>query len=207
MNTYSPGTILSSNTKTGCSINLPIAGHCTPTKNCSRTCYAKCGHTALPSNKKKQVWVSHYLSGKNLSTLIKECKSRTAVRLSGTGDLLQTHTKNLIRLAKACPDTMFWGMTRKLDIAKAINNKLPNLKLMVSVDSSSPTSVWNYKGTLCFGPRLKDDKVPNNSKIKTVFPYHFAGKVIKGMPEHKKDCQAVYHRIDGCMSCKKCWTW
>jgi hypothetical protein len=207
---YHPTTILSSNTKTGCSINLPIKGHCRPTKNCAKTCYARCGHTALPSNIKKQMWVSDYLKGTDLSELIKECSSRTAVRLSGTGDLQTEHTKNIRRLAKACPNTQFWGMTRKLEIARALNGKLPNLKIMVSIDSSSPKDVQDYNGVLCWGPRLKDDKVPlKDKRIRTVFPYHFAGKVVdvKNMPTDKRDCPAVRHTKDGCLSCGRCWNW
>lgn len=205
---YFPTTILSQNSKTGCSINLPIAGHCRPTKNCARCCYARSGHTAMPSNKKKQVWVSEYLKGSDLTQLINECRGRTAVRLSGTGDLSLEHCPNIIHLAKACPATMFWGMTRKLEVAKALNKKVPNLKIMVSVDSSSPDSIWKYNGVLCFGPRLKNDTVPKNDKrIRIIFPYHKGGRIIKGVPEDKKDCQAVYHRIPGCLSCGRCWNW
>ena len=207
MKEYFPTTILSSNTKTGCSLNLPIAGHCTPTKNCAASCYAKCGHTALPSNKKKQMWLSNYLKGKDLSGLIKECKSRTAVRLSGTGDLLPAHIPSILSLAKACPQTMFWGMTRKLNIATELNGKLPNLKLMVSVDATSPKEIWDYNGVLCYGPKLKGDVVPKDKRILTVFPYHFSGRVVKGVTRHKKDCLAVHHEIDGCLSCGKCWNW
>jgi len=60
---YFPTTILSENSKTGCSLNLPIAGHCRPTKNCARVCYAKCGNTAYPNSKRKQIWLSKYLKG------------------------------------------------------------------------------------------------------------------------------------------------
>ena len=206
--TYRPGSILSTNTKTGCSINLPIAGHCTPTKNCSKTCYAKCGHTAMPSNKKKQVWVSEYLKGKDLTELVNECKARTAVRLSGTGDLLEEHTKNIIRLAKACPDTMFWGMTRKLNIAKKLKG-YKNIKVMVSVDSSSPKKTWDYKGALCYGPRLNTDTVPKDKRIITIFPYHFAGKVVDktNSPLDSRDCPAIRHTVSGCLNCNRCWKW
>lgn len=205
---YTPTTILSENSKTGCSINLPLT-NCRPTKNCSKTCYARCGHTALPVSKRKQAWVSDYLKGNNLTELIRECSGRTAVRLSGTGDLSLEHCKNIIKLAKACPNTMFWGMTRKLEIAKALNGKRPNLKVMVSVDASSPASVWKYQGTLCWGPRFKDDTVPADPRIKTIFPYHFAGKIVqvKSMPRDFRDCKAVWHENAGCLSCGQCWNW
>jgi hypothetical protein len=206
---YQPQTILSSNTKTGCSLNLPIQGHCRPTRNCARTCYARVGHTALPSNIRKQKWISEYLKGQNITDLTQECRGRTAVRLSGTGDLQTEHVPNILRLATACPTTMFWGMTRKIEIAKALNGHYPNLKVMVSVDSSSPESVWKYQGTLCWGPRLKDDQVPKLKKIKTIFPYHSHGKIvgIKTMPQDSKDCPAVRHVVKGCLDCRRCWDW
>ena len=149
------------------------------------------------------------LKGKDITQLVNECLSRTAVRISGTGDLQTEHVPNLIRLAKACPATQFWGMTRKLEIAKAVNNKADNLKLMVSVDSSSPESVWKYNGKLCWGPRYKTDRVPSDSRIKTIFPYHAHGKVVgeKEMPKDKRDCPAVRHTKSGCLSCGRCWTW
>jgi hypothetical protein len=209
MTPYRPGNILSENSKCGRSINLPIKSHCRPTKNCSRTCYARKGHTALPSNKKKQVWVSNYLKGLDLSELITECKKRTAVRLSGTGDLNKDHVLGIRRLARACPNTMLWGMTRKLEIARALNGKYPNLKLMVSIDSSSPAEITKYQGTLCWGPRLATDVIPKNLNIHTVFPYHNSGKVVqpKAMPHDNRDCAAVWHKISGCHECGRCWNW
>jgi len=155
------------------------------------------------------MWLSEYLKGQDISGLIRECSGRTAVRLSGTGDIQTEHVKNILRLAKACPSTQFWGMTRKLEIAKALNKRLPNLKLMVSVDSSSPESVWKYQGTLCWGPRFATDTVPKDKRIVTIFPYHFIGKVVqaKSMPRDPRDCRAVWHEIDGCLACGRCWSW
>jgi hypothetical protein len=204
---YHPTKILSDNSKTGASINLPIIGHCTPTKNCAKSCYAKTGPCTWKNSTRKQIWVSNYLAGKNIQELIKETRRKTAVRLSGTGDLNPQHLPNLFSLAVQCPDTMLWGMTRKTDLAKEINGRYPNLKLLVSVDASSPSSVWNYQGALCYGPRLPEDTVPKDSRIHTIFPLHIHGKVKDTMPAHPKDCQAVYHRISGCMECGRCWKW
>lgn len=204
---YKPYRVLSENSKCGNSLNLPIAGHCRPTKNCAACCYARRGHTALPSSKRKQTWLSKYLMGNNIDRLIEESARWHAVRISGTGDLSLEHTPSLIHLAKQLPGTMFWGMTRKLEIAREINHKLPNLKLLVSIDSSSPTSVWNYDGALCYGPRLQDDIVPDDRRIKVVFPYHSSGRVTNGVPHHPKDCRAVWHEISGCQVCGRCWSW
>jgi hypothetical protein len=205
---YSPYHILSSNTKCGCSVNLPIKGHCTPTRVCAKACYARKGHCSRPRSLKKQIYISRYLKGNDISRLVGESRKWRAVRLSGTGDLQTEHVPNIIRLARACPDTQFWGMTRKLDIARMVNHKLPNLRLMVSVDSSSPASVWKYDGVLCWGPRLAEDLVPRDPRIRTVFPYHSMGRVVKAklMPHDRRDCRAVWHEISGCQECGRCWT-
>jgi hypothetical protein len=205
---YTPGTILSENSKCGHSLDLPIKGHCTPTKNCAHDCYARCGRQSFPASKKKHDFVSQYLKGNDISRLISECKPLPAVRLNGSGDLLPEHIPQIISLAKACPNTQFWGMTRKINIATQVNNQLPNLKLLVSVDASSPKSVWNYPGKLCWGPKRPNDQVPQDPRIHVIFPRHSSGRVVKGVTKDpNKDCLAVWHDIKGCHQCGKCWSW
>ena len=204
---YTPQTLLSINSKCGCSLDLPIIGHCRPTPNCKHDCYARTGRQSLPEARKKHLFVSKYLKGKNLTILIHECKSHTSVRLNGSGDLLPTHIPSLIHLAEACPHTQFWGMTRKTEIATATNGKCPNLKLLVTVDASSPASTWKYQGKMCYGPKRPGDIVPNLKRIITIFPRHHGGKVVKGVTKHPKDCLAVWHKISGCVDCERCWSW
>lgn len=204
---YRPLELLSKNTKTGYSIDLPLQGHCRPTKNCSKDCYARFGHQARPKAKLKHVWLSQYLAGNDQTELIRECAAHTSVRLCGSGDLLPEHLPAILRVATACPQTQFWGMTRKPEIAEALNDKLPNLHLLLSVDGSSPASVWKYKGAMCYGPRHAEDVIPEDDRIKVVFPRHFGGKVIKGIPRHPKDCAGTWHENDGCVTCGRCWTW
>lgn len=213
MKPYHPDTILSVNKKTGCSIDLPIAGHCRPTSSCSRACYAKSGPIAFPHSLKKHVWTSTYLAtAQDISELITECKARTSVRLCGSGDLNLCHIPNILKLASACPSTQFWGMTRKLEIARAINKaRRRNLRLLVTVDATSPSETWAYKGALCYGPRRasesEEDSRLNDSRIVTVFPYHSHGKIVDHVPGHKKDCPAIRHTKSGCMDCGHCWTY
>jgi len=203
-----PQTILSVNRKTGCSIDLPIAHHCRPTRNCARACYAKRGPQAWPLPARKHAWLSTYLSGSDISRLIKECQNRSSVRLSGSGDLLAAHVPNLIRLADACHETRFWGMTRKTEIARAINKPaLPNLRILVTVDSTSPKRTWDFPGTLCYGPRHPQDQVPSDSRILTVFPAHYSGKIQSGVPRDPRDCPAVRHDVSGCLVCGRCFSW
>ena len=204
---YSPSQLLSENKKTCVSINLPIEGHCEPTKRCAQDCYGKSGHTALPSNLKKQHFISNYLERKDITLLIYECQQFISVRLNGIGDLNPCHLPAIFSLAEACPQTEFWGMTRKIPIAKQVNGKFPNLSLLMSIDSTSPDSVWKYPGHLCFGPRRPEDQVPDDPRIVTIFPRHHGGRVIGNIPDDKKDCPAVRHTVAGCIQCKKCWSW
>jgi hypothetical protein len=207
--TYRPQHILSDNRKTAVSLDLPIAGHCRPTLNCSHDCYAKAGPQAWTNARRKHVWISRYLAGHDISQLILEAGQHTTVRLSGSGDLLPTHVPNILRLAKACPQTQFWGMTRKPEIAKALmRHHLPNLRIMVTVDSSSPAATWRYSGAMCYGPRRQTDPVPRNDpRILTVFPRHCTGRVVGHVPSHPRDCPAVRHTVSGCHACRRCWSW
>lgn len=205
---YRPQKILSENRKTAVSLDLPIKGHCRPTALCFKYCYAKSGPQAYPNSVRKHVWISRYLAGRDLSQLILECRSQIAVRLSGSGDLNACHTAAVIRLARACPGTQFWGMTRKPEIAKSLMSKhLPNLRMMVTVDSSSPAATWRHDGALCYGPRRQTDSVPPDPRIITVFPRHCTGKVVGNVPHHPQDCPAIRHTATGCHECGRCWSW
>jgi hypothetical protein len=103
-------------------------------------------------------------------------------------------------------------MTRKPELAKKLNGRLPNLHMLVTVDATSPKSVWDtYEGRLCYGPRRAEDKIPatqlRDKRLVTVFPYHSSGKVVGSIPEHKLDCPAVRKTKSGCLECTRCWTW
>ncbi len=208
---YKPQRILSENSKTDYSLNLPVFGHCIPTPLCLTHCYAKTGRICMKHSRKKQEWVSKYLLVQpyGLKDLILECRPLNNVRLCGSGDLLNGHVSGIKKLANECPDTMFWGMTRKTTIANRLNDFYnENIKLLVSVDHTSPDKTWYYEGALCFGPRMPEDTVlPDDDRIKVVFPYHVHGHVGKGVQTHKKDCKAVWHKISGCRECGRCWKW
>jgi len=202
-------TILSSNKKTGVSLNFTRAD-CRPTTTCLKCCYGKAhylgnGKAALA----KWARNSQYLATTpDCKELIVEARAFSAVRISGIGDIIPKQVPNLIKLAKACPGTQFWGMTRKPELAKKLNGRLPNLRMLVTVDATSPQSVWDtYDGRLCYGPRRAEDKVPRDKRLVTVFPYHASGKVVGNVPTHALDCPAVRHKVSGCLECTRCWTW
>ncbi len=203
---YQPIQLLSQNEKTTMSINLPIRGHCTPSPRCKRDCYGKSGHIISPNCKRKQRYVSEYLKGDDIQQLIWECNPYSGIRLNGVGDLLPAHIPTIFKLAENCPNTTFWGMTRKVEIANEINKAcFNNLSLLVSVDATSKKSDWNYQGALCYGPRRAGDQVPNDQRIITVFPRHHAGRVDADIPHDVRDCLSARKKVNNCASCQRCW--
>lgn len=210
LKTYKPNRLLSTNMKTGDgSINLPIVDHCTnQTQRCSKLCYAKKGTISFSLHVLKSEYLSNYLKQtKDLRQLIGECSVFTSVRLNGGGDLLPDHVPAIIKLARACAGTTFWGMSRNKQVLEEINSaEIKNLSLLYSIDATTPTELWkNFKGGLVFGPRLPGDVVPVDDRIRTVFPYHQGGKVKEDFPRHIKDCRAVYNHDIKCTACKRCW--
>jgi hypothetical protein len=143
----------------------------------------------------------------DVGRLIDESKTFRAIRLSGTGDLKNKHIDQILRIVQACPDTQFWGMTRKTEIASILSNHLPNLHMMVSVDSTSPQRIWNYAGPMCWGPRMPGDNIPQDQRLKIYFPMHKAGKVLKVLSPLPLDCPGVWHTVKNCLDCSKCWSY
>lgn len=212
LKTYKPTRLLSHNTKTDDpSLNLPILGHClNKTERCETACYALTGPIAMSVSVLKQEYLSRYLRQANdLRQLIGECSVVKSVRLNGGGDLLPAHVPAIIKLAKACKETIFWGMSKNLDVLRLINTAgLPNLSLLLSVDGTTPKSIIeNYTGAFVWGPALPGDKIPfGDKRLKVVFPYHQGGKVRDpNMPKTHLDCRAITNKELHCNQCRRCW--
>ena len=183
--------ILSTNKKTGTSLNLPVK-NCRPTKRCAAACYACQGPISWKNSIKKALAVDEILRSGEIEGLIWECRRLQDVRLNGSGDMTLDHVPGLLRLTEACPDTVFWGFTRKREIAEALNGKQQNLSLILSFDATSPdTDIAGYDGPLAFGPNRSEDQVPHDPRIIVVFPEHHSGRTMKGVPAHLKDCPAT----------------
>jgi len=161
---------------------------------------------ALPVAEKKQQWVSDYLLGDDVSQLINECHQHPAIRLCGGGDLLPKQALSILKVAEACEETQFWGFSRKPVIVDMLNDQLPNVYMQLSVDYTTPVSLWEDADCdISYGPRMQDDEVPDDARIRVVFPYHFRGRVINGVPHHHKDCHAVWDHSIHCYQCKRCY--
>jgi len=114
--------LLSTNTKTGTSINLPVI-NCRPTRRCAKACYACEGPITFKHSVRKTLVVDEALRKGEIEGLIWECRMLRSVRLNGSGDMTDEHVDSVLRLAQACPGTLFWGFTRKREIAEAVNGK------------------------------------------------------------------------------------
>jgi hypothetical protein len=199
--------ILSTNRKTVVSINLPVR-NCRPTRRCAAACYACEGPIAWKNSIRKALAVDAALRRGEIEGLIWECRMLQGVRLCGSGDMTTEHTPAILKLAEACPDTTFWGFTRRREVAEAINGRCSNLSLILTFDITSPKGrLRGYDGPLAFGPRGPSDGVPDDPRIVVIFPEHHAGRTIADIPEHPKDCPATrgMDRHHVCQRCGRCW--
>jgi hypothetical protein len=199
--------ILSTNRKTAVSINLPVR-NCRPTRRCMAACYACEGPIAWRNSIRKALAVDVALRAGQVEGLIWECRMLQGVRLCGSGDMTLDHVPAVVKLAEACPDTTFWGFTRRREVAEGVNGRYSNLSLIVTFDATSPDrELVGYKGSLAFGPRRPSDEVPDDPRIIVVFPEHHNGRTIPGVAAHPKDCPATrgMNRHHACQRCRRCW--
>lgn len=185
--------LLSGNKKTGVAINLPLR-NCSPSKRCAETCYAMEGFVAAPHVIKATLRMNHVLlTGEHLDKLVAECKKEPDVRLLGIGDFHIAHLHQVVQLAKACPETVFWGFTRKRSIAEALNHELQNLSIVLSWDCThhAHSHVAGYEGPLAYGPIQAGEEVPNDERIIVVFPEHHQSHPDRKIQPHEKDCPAT----------------
>lgn len=202
-----PKEMLSGNSKTGVSLNLPVI-NCRPSAKCSKNCYACSGPISFRNALRKALVVDKKLKDGDIGKLIVECSRLRDVRLCGSGDLAKEQVPHIMRLVQSCPGTHFWGFTRKLEIAKLLHGKAKNLSIILSFDSSSKDQEFKgYKGRLAFGPRVGDEPVPKDKRIAVVFPLHINGKFKKEVPVHKLDCPTARGMAhdNACEKCRRCW--
>ncbi|HET6494180.1 MAG TPA: hypothetical protein VFH61_02310 [Thermoleophilia bacterium] len=199
--------LLSTNRKTGASINLPVT-NCRPTPRCAAACYACEGPIAWTNSVRKSLVLDAMLRTGDIAALARECRCRRDVRLNGSGDMTLVHVPALVMLAEACPRTVFWGFTRRREVAETINGQRGNLSLIVTFDATTPRGALDgYEGPLAFGPRGPSDAVPADRRIVVVFPEHHAGRTVQGVPLHELDCPATRgaERVLACRRCRRCW--
>jgi hypothetical protein len=199
--------LLSTNRKTGTSINLPVL-NCRPTRRCAAACYACEGPIAWANSVRKALVVDSLLRTGDITAFVWECRYRRDVRLNGSGDMTLAHVPAVVALAESCPHTVFWGFTRRREVAEAVNGRRRNLSLIVTFDATTPRgALRGYEGPLAYGPRGPADVVPASRRIVVVFPEHHAGRTVPDVPLHELDCPATRgaERMLACRRCRRCW--
>lgn len=139
---------LSSNSKTGLSVNVAIARTCTPTKACMEYCYGLEGRMFMRNAINRQADNTDMfdrLETASSATLVREVKllaeevkcHQNFLRMFGVGDLQPGSVRFIKALAAIEPALSIWVSTRKFDLAAQFPVR-PNLHLMLSLDSTTP---------------------------------------------------------------------
>ena len=136
---------LSGNTKTGHSINVPIALTCHPTKACIRFCYGRSGPIAFTPAivRQAQNWLRfEALEKASLREVEREADrirgamlyvGQDFLRVFGVGDLQLGSVRFINVLAERHPDLILWVSTRRIDLASKLAYQM-NIQLMFSTD-------------------------------------------------------------------------
>jgi Gene product 88 len=135
---------ISSNTKTGYSLNLPAIKSCPgSTRACRSICYANRGrylmNGALTTDHNWAIVQADPTAVERIKWPLS--KSVKAHRLMSSGDIFSVEFgRSLLRMCDKNPHLIFWGYTRSLGILRALLNERPlppNLTLFISVDKDN----------------------------------------------------------------------
>jgi hypothetical protein len=138
---YEPGSVLSENKVSGCSLNFPIQGTCSPSKLCIKTCYYAAGMTTWSNSLKKQIW-NHIACKDNphafAERVVKEYRKKNLefLRWNGGGDLFAESVEAINYIGKNYPDIVIWVVTRIPKMAALVDEN-PNIHLHFSLDKES----------------------------------------------------------------------
>jgi hypothetical protein len=133
--------LFSYNKVTGYSLNFPIYSTCSPTKVCVKTCYFARGRNAFSNSLKHQL--RNLDSCRNspetfAAKVIREYDNQTLtfLRWNGGGDLFPESVEVLNLIGKKRPDLIIWVVTRKPELAAAVEH-FSNIYIHFSLDRSS----------------------------------------------------------------------
>lgn len=141
---------LSSNSKTGCSVNLPVTS-CEPTRGCADYCYALIGPIATPRALARQAGNEALLRGLDGASdaavdavaagLVDDVRAarRSWFRWHGVGDLLPGSVRVVNAVARRAPDVVQWVVTRKPALAARLDDA-PAVRLLLSADATTPAA-------------------------------------------------------------------
>lgn len=157
---------LSSNGKTGLSLNVSIAQTCRPTKACMRYCYGLEGRITMPAALARQAdnaAVFDRLADASDAEVEAEARllaeevlcHQDFLRLFGVGDLQPGSVRLIAALSRVAPELSLWVSTRRLDLVKKLMLDLStgqaqvihrhvyginrNVHVMLSLDATTST--------------------------------------------------------------------
>lgn len=138
---------LSTNAKTGASINTAIALTCRPTKACASYCYGLGGRIRLkPALRRQADNVARFdflasapeevvrEEARRLATRV--LRKQNFLRFFGVGDLQPGSVRFINCLAEEAPSLALWVATRRLDLAAQLA-PLTNVWVMLGVDATT----------------------------------------------------------------------
>lgn len=215
---------LSTNSKTGISINVAIARTCHPTKACAEYCYGLGGRLTYNAALASQARNAAFFAGADKAVLRHEARrvgrsvlrKQNFLRMFGVGDLQLGSVFFTTILVSEFPELSVWVSTRKLELAELLP-KLLNLHVMLSLDAT--TTRENIEATRRLVLKNKpqffaawtrgspSDRIP--CWVSVVFEEHKTGKRAAWDPE-RRTCPATVR--DGaehegaCEKCRFCFT-
>jgi len=134
--------LVSTNLKTGWSINFPIIQTCNPTPVCEKLCYAKYGRLAMSPSLQRQNQVLKIFQEEGAEALADTIaegykkKQLTFLRWNGVGDLTPKICQIINIIGSKYPDQIHWIVTRKPEMVKLLNYNMPNMYIQFSLDGS-----------------------------------------------------------------------
>lgn len=141
---------VSSNTKTGHSVNLAIVGSCQPTKECERYCYGLRGPIVFKNsllvqhNNLERFKVLEKASEEEVErearSIIRQLKGAAWVRWNGVGDLVPGSVRVINAIARLYPNVTQWVVTRKPEQVQTLQDS-PSIAILFSLDKTTPEKV------------------------------------------------------------------
>lgn len=225
---------LSTNDKTGLSINASIAESCRPTPACSVYCYGLDGRIAMPAALRRQAensalfgigeddWAQLADEAMGIAHVVS--RQQDFLRMFGVGDLQPGSVYFINQLSAyaklAKPKFRIWVSTRKFDLAETLVNN-QNLHVMLSFDSSTPAR-WRTAGLKLLAERRPQffaawvrqtdgETVPR--WVDVVFELHRHGHGRAKRKPHSRACPATIHKNEkgcveltgACANCRFCF--
>lgn len=211
--------LVSTNSKTGVSINVAIARTCQPTKGCAEYCYGLLGRLTYDAALSAQARNAAFFDTADKAVLRHEARRigrsvlrrQDFLRMFGVGDLQAGSVFFTVMLADEFPELSVWVSTRKLELARQLP-LLPNLHVMLSMDSTTTSDNVEATRRLVrqmrpqfFGAwvrRSVDDRVPR--WVAVVFEEHKMGRRAERAPEPRACPATVRNGTEHEGACARC---